>query len=259
MKIELGHPIAALHGHIAGSPITYIVRNGQTFVQAYTKPRKRNTPDQRTARAFQVAAARHWGTLALGQLRDWQDYAEDLNELRRGGAHDAGRPARLSGNQVFVQVQFLRQCMGLGLCADAPTILPPPAALAVCSGTRKSSGNPESTTNQNSGESCYERSQNPREFVFQVTHDVPRPEGYFLRFDITDAMPSVGRTPREKELRMICHTGPDSFLPLQTSGAVYTIANARFAIAAGQRYGVRVTIVTSEGVAGAALIADLIR
>lgn len=46
MEIELGYSFAALHGHIQGTTTTtYIVRNGQTFIQAYTKPGRRNTRD----------------------------------------------------------------------------------------------------------------------------------------------------------------------------------------------------------------------
>jgi hypothetical protein len=138
---------------------------------------------------------------------------------------------------LFQRVQFLRQCLGWDLSADAPTIAPPPAVLTIM---------PQPCTT-------------PRAFTFQITHNIPQPDGYLLRFDITDAMPSVGRTPRETELRMICHTGPDSFQPLQHSGAQYTIPNARFAIPPGSRYALGVTILTPEVVPGPPLLADLIR
>ena len=79
-------------------------------------------------------------------------------------------------------------------------------------------------------------------------------------------MPSPGRKPRPAELRMIRHTGPDSFLPLQptgrrraVAGALYTIPSARFAIPTGARYGLRITILTHDAVPGPPFTADLIR
>ncbi len=47
------------------------------------------------------------------------------------------------------------------------------------------------------------------------------------------------RKPHENAFRWIGGNSLESFLPLQPSGALYTITSARYPVAAGQRYRLR--------------------
>lgn len=226
MKVDTHFPFTGLTGHVKDGGLTFYMRNGTLIARAIGTQKRKRTEDQLIAQDFHTKAGRYYRELTPPQVAAWDAYAR---------VHHPG--TKLTGQLVFLQVQFLRQCLGLSLSADAPSLGPPPGAIAVIA------------------QGC----QNSCEFCYGIRHGIQEPAGHFVRFDITKAMPSVARTPRATELRMIRHTGPDSFLPLERTGALYTIENARFAIPTGSRYGLRVTLITPEGVPGPAFTADLIR
>ncbi|MBX7247105.1 MAG: hypothetical protein K1X53_16530 [Candidatus Sumerlaeaceae bacterium] len=226
MKIRTEPLVTGISGHLGSGTVVTYVRRGQVVARARTKPRNPRTSDQVTSRGMHKAAAQHWGTLAPPQFAAWKAYAARHFAADQRGAF-----------LVYCQVQYARQAMGLPLGTDAPTAGPPPAPLAI----------------------TVLPSANPADFRFRITHRRARVARFRVRFDLTPAMPSPGRTPRKNELRMIRHVGPDSFLPLQPTNSIYTIKGARFSIPPGARFGVRVTIVNPDGVPGPPLVADLFR
>lgn len=226
MKVKTSSPITGLAGHTKGSYLVSYERNGQIVARAWTKTPNPKAPDQLRARAFQAAAARHWGSITAADRAAWETHAR--KNYRR---------ENLSGYLLFRRIQYLRQAMGLGLAAHPPTLPPPPAPRAI----------------------IQEPATDPAEFRFRIGHTISAVAGYTVRFDLTPAMPSPGRTPRQNEFRMIRHVAPESFLPLQPTGQLYTIPNARFRITPGQRYALKATILTPEAVPGRTRIEDFIR
>ena len=70
-----------------------------------------------------------------------------------------------------------------------------------------------------------------------------------LLIEMTPPTPTPQRKPRETDLRYYRGPFPESFLPLQPSGAQYVALGALFPVATGQRYGLRLR--GSYGDAGA--------
>jgi hypothetical protein len=132
----------------------------------------------------------------------------------------------MNGYNLYTKVQYYRQALEIGLMGDAPSQAPPRKPLAL-----------------------YQRiAADESEFRFQLDHRETKVAAGRVLFEITGPMPSPGRKPRPCDLRMIRDIGPKSFLPLAAKEDIYVIANARFQIGEGKRYGVRARILTGEGV-----------
>jgi hypothetical protein len=120
MKVRFAQPFEVLSGHLPDFSVTTFVRGRKVFARGHTKPKNPRTPDQLATRAFQTAANLHLRTVTPTQFAAWDAYAR--KHYRGTG---------LTGYLLFLRVQFLRQCMGLPLSADAPRVAPPPAAVAI--------------------------------------------------------------------------------------------------------------------------------
>lgn len=102
-------------------------------------------------------------------------------------------------------------------------------------------------------------SDNAATFRFAVDHAESDISGAHLLVEITPPTPRLTRKPRETELRCIRVAPEPSFVPLKSSGAEYEISGARFAVAAGERYGMRVRIVSAECLVSTGSMLEFVR
>jgi hypothetical protein len=222
-------PVESVTGRV-GREVIAFTRGETNVIRRYVIPRDPKSESQLRRRRGMRLAAQAWRGLPEPQIEAWNRWAA---KRRSGG--DGSRGA--SGQNVFTGAAMTRHMMGLDLPVDAPASGPPPTPLHVVQ---------EPTAGDDS-------------FALRVHHGVKRVAGMRLLVEITDAMPTVRRKPRDPEFRPWSPDDAASFLPLERDGALYVLDGARFAVAPGQRYGVRLTIVDESGVRGKRLTVDFLK
>jgi hypothetical protein len=95
-------------------------------------------------------------------------------------------------------------------------------------------------------------------FSFQVMHNIPNPAGMHLLVEISPATLRPTRKPHPKSYRPIRGKNAGSYVALQESDATYTVTGARFAVADGERYGMRLRIIDTEFISGDFVTADFV-
>jgi hypothetical protein len=229
--------IKALAGPEGLYPVTYIrridrargiihsVRNGtQCIRRAHPNPKDPKTPEQLLHRAYWAQAKRLWEEVSDEEMVRWGAYATAHRAALGMGT------CYLPGYNLFVRTQTMRLRRGLASQLTAPRFPPPSTAHSV---------RPLP-------------SEGPESFRFQVDHSVPDIAGMHLLAEITPATPRLTRKPRETDLRCICDAAEASFAPLQPTGFGYEFLAARFPIALGQRYGLRVRLISPDSIASCA-------
>jgi hypothetical protein len=102
----------------------------------------------------------------------------------------------------------------------------------------------------------------PRRFRFAVTHDVAEGDCqlYRLLVQITPATARGSRAPETRDRRMICGYDVASAPPLAPSGRAVEFQQARFAVAAGRRFGAWVRLIRlPDGLDSGEVDLDLVR
>ncbi|MGB9691928.1 MAG: hypothetical protein ACPL7D_07140 [Candidatus Sumerlaeaceae bacterium] len=229
MKIKTSFPIAAVSGRMGDSDLVIVKRGDKCYARRYAAPKNPQSKDQVAVRRFLSNATKTWGSLTPIQREGWEKYAKEFSEAIVGEI--------LSAYNMFSKVQYYRQALGQPLLLDPPT-LPPPLP-------------PHGIKLRPAGA--------PDEFRFQLEHGIVERAHYVVGFEITPAMPSPGRKPRNIEFRMIRHVGPESFFALLAPTGTYIISGARFAVDHAQRFGVRARIVSFEGVPSRPVAGDFLK
>jgi hypothetical protein len=227
-----GKPIASIQGTERGRGVTHLVRGKTQCIRRNNPhPYDPKTPSQLIQRAQWGQAKQHWKTLSAAQRGAWQAYAERY--IRQVGMLPG---AANVGYNLFMRAQGIRTKRGLGPGADAPAAPPPQEATVVRSVAAESA----------------------TQFRFAVDHQVNEITDMHVLAEITPATPRL-RKPRETDLRYICGPTPASFVPLQSSGTTYTVDNAQFAVEPGQRYGLRVRIVSVDDLPSTGKLWDFVK
>jgi hypothetical protein len=201
--------------------------------RASPRPKDPKSPAQVMQRMQWKQAKQFWAMEVSHEARAaWQAYAErHAKELGMFPGDPNG------GYSLFVKAQCMRMKRGLDLSQDAPAQSPPPPVTSLA--------------------------QLPAEavttFRLIANHAIQEVDGMNLLVEITPATPKLTRKPRKTDLRYICGPFPPSFLPLMPSGSEYVVPAAQFAISPGDRYGMRVRIVTADDIASSETTGDFIR
>ncbi len=200
------------------------------IMRRYVIPRDPKSAAQLRKRANMRLATAAWSAISEKQRVEWKSWTD---RYRR--SPDAEKVP--SAQNVFVGAAMTVSMMGVALPTSAPSGAPPPVVVSITQ-----AGAP--------GDDC---------FAFRVRHGLKSVSGLRLLFELTDAMPTLKRKPQEPQLCLFSADDASSFVPLKADGELYVLENARFAVAPGQRYGVRVTIVTGHGIRGPGRCADFIK
>lgn len=234
MRILTSFPVQGFSGSTKASGVVYSVRGGCTIASARPGPPPPPTSDQELLRTLMQEATRAWAGLACEVRAAWQSYAQRYltqNHRREEKAPD--------GKSAYVGCAMQRAILGLEFPQAAP-LEPPPMAL---------------------WDLTLQPSSAPGEFVVGLSHGLgDKVSGLVVQVRLTPATASPARKPRPNQARLICGIGPQSAAALVPDGQAIRFSQARFAIAAGERFGLEAKLVrTSDGVAGKALFCDLLR
>jgi hypothetical protein len=227
-----GHPVAFLQGAFRKLDLIFYRRGQTQCVRPYRTPKQPDSLDQRTHRKWFRIAQQHWITISAIQREMWAGYANRNNRV-----FEYKDSYTNNGRHLLREVQLTRQQLGLELSHDAPTVRPIRSHLQVFQ-------HPVAQANT---------------FTFQVVHNVPNPSGMLLYVEISPATDRPTIKPHPKSYRPIKGKNPNSYVPLQESGAVYTITSARFSIPDGERYGMRLRVIDTEYISGNFKVEDFIR
>lgn len=107
---------SAVSGSIAG--ITYAHNQGGLYSRARTVPTNPNTSRQQAVKSALTAMAGYWSaTLTAQQRTDWGTYAANVPVTNA-----LGQTINLSGQNMFMRANVIRQRAALAIIADAPTV-----------------------------------------------------------------------------------------------------------------------------------------
>ncbi len=230
-RIRPRAPLAGMSGHVDKKTVYVMGANG-THRRRYVAPVFPNTPKQAEQNAFFTDSQQGWSAVGAEDRAGWQEFAE------AHCFHD--REARLTsslGQNAYAQAQRNRLGWGGTMTSAPPTIPPPPAALAVEQVAAPS----------------------PEMFAVRIRHDLPSTAGFRVLFEMTPATKTLRRTPHEREFVWAGERREESFLPLGPDGAVYLLEAPRYFVEASRRYGIRIRLITPEGLAGPKTAGDFIR
>lgn len=220
--VELDSTFASVCGSSHVTNETFYMRQNKCIRRRLVMPVDAKSPLQMDRRQCMGQISRQWGVLSEEQRLSWIDYARTRlwPEGRRTSPF-------LTGMNAFECVHATRLRIGLGYACQAPSDYPPPLPISISQ---------EPTSSDDS-------------FAFRVEHPLGAPSGYLL-FELSWAMPTLRRKPRKHEIRWACEDPRGCVLPMGASGTLYTITGARYPVAEGRLYGVRVSLISLEGVPG---------
>ncbi len=227
--VEPPLPIRAYSGKFPGGLIL-MDRGDKCVMRRYVVPRDPRTAAQLRKRDHMRRCPELWLALSAGQREAWNAWTAQYCVVPGSGKLQSGR-------NMFTGAVMTTGMMGLPAPTSAPAGPPPKPVISV---TQETAPGADS-------------------FAFRVRHGVKNPAGMRLLFEITDAMPSLRRKPRDNELRLLSADDTKSFVPLEADGGLYVLEDARFSVEPGRRYGVRVAIVTEQGIRSKPLFTDFIK
>lgn len=225
-------PIETFRGTYRSEGYVYYAVGKETYRRQLVTPDDPKTALQLSKRELFGEAKKHWCELSEAQRKAWQEYA-----LRCFWPGCKWKSPALCGMNGYGRVQVYRQALGLELGKEPPASAPPPAVSAI----------------------YQEPAPTPDSFSFRIEHKYSDFDGGYVLVELTRAMPSIRRKPRERDYAWACEESSRCLLPLEASGALYTLAGARFAVGEGERYGVRLTLISPEHVPGEERTADFIK
>jgi hypothetical protein len=225
-------PIASASGTHSLREIVISKRGKTHSVKRHRIPYDPKTAEQMIQRTELPAASHHWQHITPTQRAAWTDYAERYRAALGLSEVDSN-----PGGNLFNKIQPFNLRIQGAFTPDAPTQPPPQRAHDILQAPADS----------------------PTTFSFIINHAIADTSGMHVVFEITPATKNENCKPLEKEYRYIRGLNGASFLPLQASGAVYTISNARFEVKEGRRYGVRIRILSAENIPSGYTTNDLTR
>lgn len=231
-RAEPAHGGAGLSGR--RGDLVYFMRGEKCFVRQYKGQRDARTSDQLAKRGYMGQAQSNWKRLAAADREAWQKFALE-NVFPSAGM--SGRAMALAGFNAYVRAQIYRLGQGLELSLRAP-VHPVPG--------------PVSEIEELSPPHC-------AAYAFRIRHGMRKIEGHSVLFEISPAMPTLKRRPRTQDLRWAGVCDPESFLPLSRDGALYLLPKARFHVEPGRIFGVRVRIISPDGLPGPKLMVAFLR
>lgn len=222
MRVSTFYPVSGYRGRIGKSPMVYFMRGSDCFARAYVRPRDPKSARQVESRARMAELSRAWSTLSAARRLEWESYGRRWFPGQRS-----------HGQNTFIKVSAFRP----ETHNEAPLQPPPPA---ITGATEEVSGAPDA-------------------FAFRIIHPVKDCTAWRVLVRTTPASPTLARAPRERDFRWVCGHGVASLAQLPASGGVLRISGALQPVPAGARYGVRLRLVSPEGVPGPEIALDLIR
>jgi hypothetical protein len=226
-----GDPVRTLHGVNRKLGVINIHRNGKQLFRRYVKPEQPNSLDQQIHSRWFSKAEKHWLTIYDTYAESWALYAEQHQSILRY------EDMRMNnGRHLLREIQLTRQQLGMEM-SNAPPVKPPVRSKL---------------------EVFQNAVQEDNAFSFQVMHNIPNPAGMRLLVEITPATVRPTRKPHPRSYRPIRGKNAGSYVELQESGATYTVTGARYNIAHGERYGIRLRIIDTELISGDSITADFI-
>lgn len=82
---------------------------------------------------------------------------------------------------------------------------------------------------------------------FTVEHSLAGIANFRLMVEVTPPVPP-SRKPYANAFRFVCGINPDSLPPLKASGDGYTIDSIRFPLQQGERFAIRIAILSPQGI-----------
>lgn len=233
MYFPLSNPIRGISGKFHKKTYTFVVRNGLTYIRLEPKKLDPKTPAQLAVRSLWGEVKKDWSRVVTARQRNaWDAWARNVL-VPRGLASPHGP----TGYNAYVKMEQMRRVLAIAPGGDAPKGAPPANIFAVVQKAPAIEGS----------------------LAFTVEHGESDAAGKFLLIETTRAMPTPRRKPREWELHWAAGISASSFVPLQPSGARYDFSAGHDVIAAGERFGVRLRIISAEGVPGQAIRTDWIK
>jgi hypothetical protein len=228
-----GLPVRTASGTHRNRELVLSTRGKTISVRRHKLPRDPNTAQQKLQRSEMRAAVKLWSQLTMQQRKDWKNYAELYRDALRISEEDLNFDCNL-----FRGIQQFCRRIGGEFIPDSPLHPPPRRASAILQAV----------------------SDSPTTFCFRIQHSIADTTGMHVLFEITPATKNpLTCKPLEKHFVYICGLNEASFQPLQESGAVYRIRHARFAVKPGERFGVRIRILSAEHVPSGYTANDLTR
>ena len=219
----------------------YYMRGRRNFVRPWVMPANPRTSFQVDQRQRLVAAQREWQRLTDAQRDGWEragvQFDPELATL------SSARRTR-GGMNLFAGAQIQRLSWGEAMRHD------PPGAVAQGGRARRPAGPHhlhEVPVAEGEG------------LALRIDHMQKDIAGCRLLVEMTPATKSLRNKPLERWLTKAGDTDQGSYFALQPSGGQYLLPTPRYAIAPGQRFAIRVTILDADGLRSRSHMADLIR
>lgn len=227
-EAELTPLLKSVSGEL-GNFVFRRTKNGVVLSARPVRTATAATAQQAIVRGIFSVVSKAWQTASEAQRAAWEAYARAFFAQDRDGSG-----AGPSGQAVFVKANSYRQAAGLAVQLAAPTV-PPPAA-------------PTAVTVDGAGSEA--------ELVITVEHGLAgAPAGYRLFVEATAPLRSPARRPQPGDFRAAAGFGVDSLKPLLATGQAYTITPLRSPLNDGARFGLRVSIISPDGIPSAPLAA----
>ena len=207
-------------------------KNGAIIADLPTKRTTAPSTEQFLVQAFFSTASKQWKNLTDAQRTSWSIYAGTYFPNDKDG-NGAGP----TGQAVFLKAAWYQQASGLALPTDAPIEAPPAAPTGL-------------TPLSN---------DDPLGISFQMTHSVTPTARHRVFVEITPALASAARHPQPQDYRSARGINVGSFPDLAASGSNYTVTGIRYPFAEGVRFGLRVTIISPDGIPSAAFSETVVK
>ncbi len=220
--------LSGILNSISGSLGNFVFRKTKNGIVLANKASRTNSlpsVEQRRVQGVFSATTAAWSTLTDSQRDGWNAYAASVFPIDKDG-----RGAGPSGQAVFNKINWYRLAQGLALLASSPVQPLPQPVLSIALGD----------------------SGADNELVFSVVHGGTAGAGK-LMVEATRPLLSAARKPQPGDYRLVRGLEAASFVTLLASGPAfeYTIPAVRFPVAVGLRFGLRVTVISAEGVPSA--------
>ncbi|MDX1970986.1 MAG: hypothetical protein SFY68_00505, partial [Candidatus Sumerlaeia bacterium] len=163
--------------------------------------------------------ATQWPTLTDAQREQWEAFATTAYPRDKDGTG-----AGPNGQSVFNKLNWYRAVLGLSFLTSLPTGSLPAPLISV-------------TTGEMGAED---------ELVFVVQHQA-RPGIDRLLIETTPPLPRGSLKPRDNDYRLVKGLNPTSFITVAAPGTEYRITEIRSPVPAGRRFGLRISVLTPEG------------
>lgn len=216
--------LSGILNSISGSLGNFVFRKTKNGIVLANKPSRAGgvpSAEQEKARGFFAAVSTGWRTLSDTQRESWNTYAGKVFPLDVDG-----RGSGPSGQAIFNKINWYRLVQGLALLPSAPVLAVPLPVTTI-------------TPSDASDET---------QLVFSLVHRGVAGAGRVM-VETTPALLSPAVNPSPGDYRLVRGLDAASFLPVQASGvAKYTVNNVRFPVGGGFRFGLRVTMISNEGV-----------